>query len=109
VARPSGCASWQIPVQRPAAQGDVRISGLLSGPVLIVVRFTRAESVEHFLHLGPRFPRARRKSRHNRQEAVAGQSLKFKVGGRPHRGRTWHPPQQRNLAEPSPGPSVVTR
>ena len=69
---------------------------------MVVGRSTRAESVEHLLHLGPRFPRARRESGHDRQESVAGQSLKVKVGGRPNRGRTWHPAQQRDLTEPIP-------
>ena len=38
----------------------------------------------------------------NRQESVAGQSLQLEVGGRPHRGRTPHPAQQRDIAEAIP-------
>src|SRR5215217_9380537 len=83
---------------------QVMDSALVPWPFLLTGRFTRAESVEHLLHLGPRFPRARRKSRHDWQEAVAGQSLKFKVGGRPDRGGTPRPAQQRDLAEAFPRP-----
>ena len=37
--------------------------GSPSPPIVIIVQFTRAESLEHVLHLGPRYPRARREYR----------------------------------------------
>jgi hypothetical protein len=46
-------------------------SALVSSMILLISRFTWAESVEHLLHLGPRLARARRESRNNRQKAIA--------------------------------------
>jgi len=75
---------------------------LVSRPVLIISRFTRAEPVEQLLDLCPRLPSARRESGDNRQETVAGQRLQLQVGGRPNHGSTRHPAQQRNLSKPIP-------
>ena len=91
------------------AVGHLADFSAVSRPILIISRFTRAESVEHLVHLGPSLPRTRRVSRHNRQEAVAGQRLQLKIGRRSNRGRTPHPAQQAISPNPSPGPRVVTR
>jgi hypothetical protein len=48
---------------------------------LVVSLSTWPESVEYFLDLGSRLPRARREPRDDRQEAVACQCLQLEVAG----------------------------